>query len=88
MLIQTPRGLRRRTAPDVEAILAVVSEFGGNPWEWYADTTSDIDEALAYHMLIPHGDYLWVRMRNADRATELKAALATKKIVCPDSRSG
>ena len=71
------------SSQNVRSILRHIAEQGGNPSGWYADTTSDPDEARAYHLVTEATEWRDFKLRSALQATQMKDELARAGVACP-----
>ena len=86
MIIHTPQGSTRERVSLSQAIIQNIHEQGGPPDMWYCDTTSDVEEELAYQKVLRDGAWLWIELPTYEAATCLKAVLVRLGVYpAPDS---
>lgn len=88
MRIVTPTGIVYAHSNIEQSIIGIVHQLGGQLPDWYCNTTSDPEEALARHCAFRTGAWLWAEPGSYDAGVHLKTRLARCGLSCaPDFRT-
>jgi hypothetical protein len=67
-------------------ILNAVLQLGGKPSNCYCNTTSDVEEAMAYHGVLRDGESWCFEFHTYEAAVQVKRRLAELGFYCPPER--